>query len=330
MSSESDLPQAKKAKTNDDSNNQGGDIHLDVKDFDKFKFCEVLKEDPVRKTLALKANVDGSTDPAVIFLEKSAFTEKCGKEILDSKTTLKQTFHNDIYGSYTGFPKQELNGVKVTIIHPATEKHIRKFSAKESVIVNETPQMYKDVLLEHLKESSFNVQWVYNILEHRSETERILCEDADTETGFVLVPDLKWDGESLESLYLQALVHRRGLRSIRDLTAEHLPLLRNIQTKGTEAIGKKYGVPPSELRVYFHYQPSYYHLHVHFTSVQFDAPGTYVGKAHFLSSVIDNIEMVADYYQRATLTYYLPRNDPLAKKLGHAQGDVIQCPPAQQ
>ena len=40
-----------------------------------------------------------------------------------------------------------------------------------------------------------------------------------------------------------------------------------------EAIEKKYGVPASELRVYFHYQPSYYHLHVHFTSVQFDAPG---------------------------------------------------------
>ena len=76
-------------------------------------------------------------------------------------------------------------------------------------------------------------QWVYNILEHRSETERIVCEDADPETGFVMVPDLKWDGESLESLYLQALVHRRGLRSIRDLTADHLPLLRNIWTRGT-------------------------------------------------------------------------------------------------
>ena len=50
------------------------------------------------------------------------------------------------------------SGVKVTIIHPATEKHIHKFTAKESIIVNETPQLYKDVLLEHLKESAFNVQ----------------------------------------------------------------------------------------------------------------------------------------------------------------------------
>ncbi|XP_043217681.1 m7GpppX diphosphatase-like isoform X2 [Amphibalanus amphitrite] len=164
--------------------------------------------------------------------------------------------------------------------------------------------------------------WVYNILEHRSEQERIVCEDADPETGFVLVPDLKWDGESLESLYLQALVHRRGLRSIRDLTADHLPLLRNIRDRGCEAIEKKYGVPASELRVYFHYQPSYYHLHVHFTSVQFDAPGTHVGKAHFLSTVINNLELVPDYYQRATLTYYLPRSDPLADKLRRATDGV--------
>ena len=49
-------------------------------------------------------------------------------------------------------------GVKVTIIHPATAKHIAKFSAKECIIVDETPQLYKDVLLEHLKKSAYNVQ----------------------------------------------------------------------------------------------------------------------------------------------------------------------------
>ena len=109
MSSDSDVPPAKRAKT-EISKTDGTDIHVNLKDFEKFKFGEVLKEDPVRKTLALKTSVDGSSEPAVIFLEKAAFTEECGKEILESKTSLKQTFHNDIYGSYTGFPKQELNG----------------------------------------------------------------------------------------------------------------------------------------------------------------------------------------------------------------------------
>lgn len=36
----------------------------------------------------------------------------------------------------------------------------------------------------------------------------------------------------LDDLYLIALVHRREVKSLRDLTAEHLPLLRNILQEG--------------------------------------------------------------------------------------------------
>lgn len=36
----------------------------------------------------------------------------------------------------------------------------------------------------------------------------------------------------LDDLYLIAICHRRGIRSLRDLTAEHLPLLRNILWEG--------------------------------------------------------------------------------------------------
>lgn len=36
----------------------------------------------------------------------------------------------------------------------------------------------------------------------------------------------------LDDLYLIAICHRRGIRSLRDLTAEHLPLLRNILREG--------------------------------------------------------------------------------------------------
>lgn len=77
---------------------------------------------------------------------------------------------------------------------------------------------------------------MYNILEHKSEVDRIVFEDADPSVGFVLLPDLKWDGKDLKSLYLLALVHQRDIKSIRDLTADHLPLLQNILTKSTVCI----------------------------------------------------------------------------------------------
>ena len=53
-------------------------------------------------------------------------------------------------------------------------------------------------------------------------------------------------------------------------------------------IKEKYGVPSKEIRAYFHYYPSYYHLHVHFNHVKYDVGGIHVGKAHLLSEVIDN------------------------------------------
>lgn len=75
-------------------------------------------------------------------------------------------------------------------------------------------------------------QWVYNILEKKTESERIVVEDPDPEVGFVMVPDMKWNRKNVETLYLIAIVHRRGIRSIRDLRLEHLPLLENILHKG--------------------------------------------------------------------------------------------------
>lgn len=70
--------------------------------------------------------------------------------------------------------------------------------------------------------------------------------------------------EQVDKLYCIALVHKRGIRSLRDLRPEHLPLLRNVLHKGAQAIQEAYGVPAAQLRAFVHYLPSYYHLHVHF------------------------------------------------------------------
>ena len=73
---------------------------------------------------------------------------------------------------------------------------------------------------------------MYNILEKEAEVERVVFEDTDPETGFVLLPDLKWDQKQIENMYLVAICHRRGIKSLRDLNSSHLPLLKNILFKG--------------------------------------------------------------------------------------------------
>lgn len=163
---------------------------------------------------------------------------------------------------------------------------------------------------------------MYNILEHRSEVERIVFEDPSPLTGFVLLPDLKWDGRTRETLYLLAIVHRRGIRSLRDLRATDLPLLRNIRDAGTAAIAARYGLKARELRIYLHYQPSFYHLHVHFTYVQHEAPGIRCERGHLLSTVIDNLQLLGDYYQRATLPFTVVRQQRLYAIYADDKGDT--------
>ncbi|BFZ16203.1 hypothetical protein BsWGS_19242 [Bradybaena similaris] len=276
--------------------------------FNDFKLVKVLREDARQKFVALHGTVGGSD--AVVMLERKAFDvavlEKCLRE-----TTCKETLQNDVYSTFDVYSSGNVAHMKATLIHPATEKHITKYTDREPFIVRETPELYRSVVLPSIEESKFSFQWVYNILEKKTESERIVVEDPDPEVGFVMVPDMKWNRKNVEALYLIAIVHRRGIRSIRDLRLQHLPLLENILHKGEAAIEKQFGVKADKLRIYFHYQPSYYHLHVHFTHVKFEAPGTDALRAHLLEDVIDNIKINSEFYSHKTLSYVVREHDAL-------------------
>jgi m7GpppX diphosphatase len=157
-------------------------------------------------------------------------------------------------------------------------------------------------------------QWVYNFLEHKAERDRVVFEDPDPNTGFLLAPDLKWDGQTRANLYLQAVIHRRDIKSIRDLTDEHLPLLRNIRHAGLNAIASRYDVRRDQIKAYFHYQPQFFHLHVHFISLAFDAPASGTTQAILLNDVINNLEIAGDFYQRAELTFTRKADDELLRR----------------
>lgn len=94
-----------------------------------------------------------------------------------------------------------------------------------------------------------------------------------------------------------------------------------------EAIQQRYGIPSDQLRVYIHYQPSYYHLHVHFTQLSYSAPKSSIGEGHLLHEVIDNMERIdADYYQKCRLSFTVKESSLLWKEYqnhlvqGHSLG----------
>ncbi|XP_075999546.1 m7GpppX diphosphatase-like [Genypterus blacodes] len=281
-----------------------------------FKLTKVLSDSAREKNMFIHGKID--EEEAVVILEKTPIREDTVVEMLNG-SRLKLEMKNDIYSTYQLQPPPHLNEIKTTLICPATMKHVKKYQHQEIFLVEETGEDYQSITLPYIQSTSFSVQWVQNILEKKAEAERIVCEDPDPEVGFVLLPDFKWDQKQLDNLYLVAIVHKGGIKSLRDLTAEHLPLLQNIYLKGKEAILERYGLPASKLRVYLHYQPSYYHLHVHFTALGYEAPGCGVERAHLLADVIQNLQLDPKFYKSRTLFFPVKKDDGLLLKFKEAK-----------
>ncbi|XP_030595475.1 m7GpppX diphosphatase [Archocentrus centrarchus] len=308
-------PEAKRTKTESENRREDGE------DFDRehvlsgFKTSSVLSDSAREKSIFIHGKV--ADQDAVVILEKTPIREDALAELF-SGSTLKLEMRNDIYSTYRLQAPPHLNEIKTTVVCPATEKHVKKYQRKESFLVEETEEDYKNITLPYIQKQSFSVQWVYNILEKKAEAERIVYEDPDPDAGFVLLPDFKWDQNQVDDLYLIAIVHQSNIKSLRDLTSEHILLLQNIFQKGKEAIFQRYNLPATKLRVYLHYQPSYYHLHVHFTNLGYKVPGCGVERAHLITDVIQNLQSDPHYYKTRTLYFPLTADDGLLSKFKEA------------
>lgn len=275
---------------------------FDVSALKDFCLNRILDEDPKQKSAILLGSIqrDGADNQAIVILEKTHFPktfyaslsvgvsrEEVHSEPVTSRPSdaeegrtsvpkdvfsqVRSLGQNDIYTWLLAWLSPHRDGVennadvKLTLICPATQIHVDKYSAQRKVMVSETPEMYAKKVLPWIE--SFppsRIQWVYNILEHKKEAETILYEDPDPKSGFVIVPDLKWDQKTNSSLYIQAIVHDRSLRSLRDLTVAHVDLLLAIRDQASDVAHDKYGLEgrvrgstEGNVRCFIHYQPSY-------------------------------------------------------------------------
>ncbi|KAI5624523.1 m7GpppX diphosphatase [Silurus asotus] len=279
-----------------------------------FKLEGILRESAREKSIFVQGKLD--EQEAIIILEKTPITQAVVPELLLSTQVLEMK--NDIYSTYHLQPPPNLNEIKTTMICPATDKHFKKYLRQEVFLVEETEEDYQSITRPYIITKGLSVEWVNNILEKKSEADRIIFDDPDPQFGFVLIPDFKWDQKQMDNLHLIAIVYPPDLKSLRDLTSYHLPLLMNIRKKGLNAIAKRYNIPASKLRMLLHYQPSYYHLHVHFIFLDYDAPGCGAERAHLLSDVIQNLQLNSNYYRERTFTFPLLANDALLSKFKEA------------
>ncbi|KAF9960913.1 hypothetical protein BGZ65_011535 [Modicella reniformis] len=288
-----------------------------------FVFTRVLNEDPILKTIALLGTLPSPADstitqPAILLIEKTHFaTQATENDITRRISELLSTGSNDIYfwWNATLTPGQTHDpDMKLSMIFPATEAHILKYSRQQRKMITESAEIYKNSVLPWIEaQPTSRIQWVHNILNGLKETENVFFRDDDPDIGFIVLPDSKWDRRTLPSLYLLAIAQRADVRSLRDLKTVHLPMLKNIRAKVLAMVPQKFpGVAEDEVRLFVHYHPSYYHFHVHITYVTAQVPGSTVGQSHLLDTIIDNIENIdPEYYSKASLRFALGANHPL-------------------
>ncbi|GLD93858.1 hypothetical protein PINS_up002463 [Pythium insidiosum] len=272
-----------------------------LKKLQGFRVTRVLKVSDRELSVLGTFASDAAQRAAVLTIHRTAFDTRDMMDLLSS-LSLHVILENDIYSTYLGDVSRDMKPYKVSLIYPATDAHIRKHTDQAFHMVVETKRVYDEITEPFITSlPKEKVEWVYNILEHKTESERIIMEDSDPKSGFILIPDFKWsDTSNLESIYCLAIVHDRSIRSLRDLRGNHLAMLRNLRDKSLEALHAQFGVSPSAFRIYVHYQPTYYHFHVHFSHVKL-TEGTQTGKAVLLDNIIYNLSIDGDYYANADL-----------------------------
>lgn len=203
-------------------------------------------------------------------------------------------------------------------------KHVSRNTSQAAVVFRETPAAYEAAHVPYMRGIPPGAMgWVYKILDKQKEVERLLYDSPVD--GFLINTDPKWSthpdpkttprsewvGHSgTRELYCLGLSHRRDIRSLRDLRAEHLPLLRAMTAKGRQVMREVYGLPEESLRIFVHYPPQFYHFHVHFTNVAVDI-GVTTERAHLLDDVIENIERDPDHYAKCAITCRMGEKDEL-------------------
>ncbi|KAF7524311.1 hypothetical protein PCG10_005794 [Penicillium crustosum] len=278
----------------------------------KFQVTKLLKQDQNGRRIALLGTIDNTQ--GILIAERAVFATE-SLEILQAFhaaiSRINNLGDNDIYRWYLASsgghnndptpaeaanPQQDL---KLNLIWPCTARHIKKYSDQQLRMVTETAEIYRTHVRPYMqaKREEGHLDWVFNILEGRTEQEDVILRDEGhgPEDGFLMLPDLNWDRKSMGSLHLLALVQRRDIWSLRDLKKSFVPWLKYLRERVLEATVSMYpGLEEDQIKLYVHYQPTYYHFHIHVVHVMLEAGATQAtGKAFGLENLISQLETLS-------------------------------------
>jgi m7GpppX diphosphatase len=258
--------------------------------------------DQAGRRISLLGSIDEK--PALLIVERASFANdpELVRQLIRT-VSVTNLGNNDIYNWYMARTDSSQSAasenanqphdLKINLIYPCTPKHITKYSRQQLRMVNETPEIYQKYVKPYIEKQrgEGRLDWIYNILEGRTEQEDVFFRDSHPTSGFLILPDLNWDRKTLQNLHVLALVNRRDIWSLRDLNYSHIPWLKSMRDEILKAVSELWHLEEDQIKLYVHYQPTYYHFHVHVVHVMFEAGGTQaVGKAFGLENLIGQLE----------------------------------------
>lgn len=302
-------------------------------DLKEFVFDRVLDENALAHTLAVLGTLPSSTTPfeplrAIVRFERTALSATVASQLSSGiLESTKQIGSTDIYSWFFAWlhKRDDFPDVKIYVICPATEVHIRKYTKQDVLMVRETPALYQSIVKPYiLAFDPARTQWVQDILTGTAEASNILNASPD----FLILPDMKWDTTNVSTLYLLALYTHSDVHCMRDLRKKlHLGMLKKLQRDAWRVVQDKWGIGHGGVRMYIHYQPSYYHFHVHIVHTGHVGLNVMaVGQAHLLDDIISLLELDPDdgssILERMTFTYGLGTEHGLYKPMAAALAEV--------
>ena len=137
----------------------------------------------------------------------------------------KEIFRND---KYSKFDLSIPTTWRAEVVCPASDRDVQKYSEQSFQIIRETPEMYNKVTKPFIDGISAKaIEWVYNILDGKKESENVIASHKD----YMIVKDYKWSDEAkVTAMHVLGMPMEKGeLKSIRDLRGKHIPASEDMQ-----------------------------------------------------------------------------------------------------
>lgn len=202
------------------------------------------------------------------------------------------------------------NGSNINIYYPC-EEHNNFPKKSKYIILNETPEEYKNKILPYINGIyKTNTKWIKNIIYNNSEQEKIFFKNDD----IVIIKNITWKEDKCKDSFYILAIPVENLMTIRDLRKKHIPILLRMKEECIK-VAEQYDINKNQLYFFFHYHPSFYHLHLHCCIINNKELSTKYFRCKMLETIIMNLIRNSHFYKNNDIMFEIPDSHIISRIL---------------